>query len=289
MVSFRVLKQIEQQSDFWITALFVWSIIVGNYVVKRGLLMKDYTDYNAKIVDSWVEEGWEWGKPVSHEEYAAATKGDFKLVLTPNVAIPDDWYPSPIKGKKILGLASGGGQQMPILTALGGICTVFDYSQKQLDAEKLVAEREGYDIDIVRGDMTKPLPFADNSFDMIIQPVANCYIEDVQPVWNECYRVLKPGGRMIAGLDNGINYIFDKAETKLFQKLPYNPLKDSSVNKEFPIEEEGVQFSHTLNEQLRGQIKAGFQIVDLYEDTNSEGRLHDFNVPTFWASYVVKR
>lgn len=249
----------------------------------------DYTKYNSKIIDQWVNEGWEWGKPVSHEEYMAAKNGKFKLVLTPNRAIPDDWYPNPLKGQKILGLASGGGQQMPILSALGGICTVFDYSQKQLDAEKLVAEREGYQIEMIRGDMTKKLPFADESFDMIIQPVANSYIEDVQHVWDESYRILKPGGRLLVGLDNGINYIFDKTETKLYRPLPYNPLKDAEVNKEFPPEEEGYQFSHTLDEQLRGQIKAGFQIVDLYEDTNSEGKLHDYNIPTFWACYSVKK
>lgn len=251
--------------------------------------MEDYTKYNSKIIDQWVNEGWEWGRPIGHEEYVAAQKGDFKMVLTPNRAIPDEWYPQPIAGKKILGLASGGGQQMPIFAAQKAICTVFDYSQKQLDAEIEVSKREGYKIDVVRGDMTKPLPFSDGSFDMIIQPVANCYIEDVQPVWNESFRILKKGGRLLVGMDNGINYIFDKTETKLFNKLPYNPLKDNSVNKEFPIEEEGVQFSHTLDEQLRGQIKAGFQIVDLYEDTNSEGKLHDYNIPTFWASYAVKR
>lgn len=211
------------------------------------------------------------------------------MVLTPTKQIPKDWFPNPIKNQKVLGLASGGGQQMPILAALGADCTVFDYSQKQLDAEKLVADREGYQIEIVRGDMTKHLPFADNSFDMIIQPVANSYIEDVQHVWDESYRILKPGGRLLVGLDNGINYIFDKTETTLYHPLPYNPLKDDSVNKDFPIEEEGIQFSHTLDEQLRGQIKAGFQIVDLYEDTNSEGKLHDYNIPTFWASYSIKK
>jgi len=103
----------------------------------------DYTDFNSKIIDGWVNEGWEWGKPISHEEYLAAQKGDFKMVLTPNVDIPKDWFPEPIKHQKILGLASGGGQQMPILAALGADCTVFDYSQKQLDAETEVAQREG--------------------------------------------------------------------------------------------------------------------------------------------------
>jgi SAM-dependent methyltransferase len=248
----------------------------------------DYTKYNSKIIDGWVEEGWEWGKPISHQEYLNAIKGKFKMVLTPNREIPINWFFKPMKGVKALGLASGGGQQMPILNALGAECTVFDFSQKQLEAEKLVAERENYQIEMIQGDMTKPLPFVDNSFDMIIQPVANCYIEDVQPVWNECYRILKPGGRLLVGMDNGINYIFDKTETKLYHPLPYNPLKNDVVNKDFPIEEEGIQFSHTLDEQLRGQIKAGFKIVDLYEDTNSEGKLKDYNIPTFWASYSVK-
>jgi len=251
--------------------------------------MDNYTDFNSKIIDGWVNEGWEWGKPISHEEFTEAKKGNFKLVLTPNIAVPNDWYPKDMSGQKILGLASGGGQQMPILTALGAECTVFDYSQKQLDAETEVAKREGYDINVVRGDMTKKLPFDDESFDMIIQPVANCYVEDVQHVWEESARVLKKGGRLLVGMDNGINYIFDKTETKLYHSLPYNPLKDDSVNEEFPPEEEGIQFSHTLDEQLRGQIKAGFQIVDLYEDTNSEGKLHDFNIPTFWASYSIKK
>lgn len=248
-----------------------------------------YTKFNSKIIDQWVEEGWEWGKPISHEEYVKAQKGEFRMVLTPNREIPRDWFPESLIGKRVLGLASGGGQQMPILAVLGADCTVFDYSQKQLDAEETVAKREGYDIEIIRGDMTKPLPFANASFDLIIQPVANCYIEDVQHVWEESHRILKKGGRLLVGMDNGINYIFDKTETKLYHALPYNPLQDDKIKEEFPLEENGIQFSHTLDEQLRGQIKAGFQIVDLYEDTNSEGKLHDFNIPTFWASYSVKK
>lgn len=249
----------------------------------------DYTKYNSKIIDQWVEDGWEWGKPISHEEYLKAKQGDFKMVLTPNRDIPKDWFPDPIKGQKILGLAAGGGQQMPIFAALGADCMVLDFSQKQLDSEKMVAEREGYQIKVVQADMTQRLPFEDESFDMIIQPVANSYIEDVQHVWDESARILRKGGRLLVGLDNGVNYIFDKTETKLYHALPYNPLKDPSVNKDFPIEEEGVQFSHTLDEQIRGQIKAGFQIVDLYEDTNNSGKLHDYNIPTFWASYAIKK
>ena len=108
--------------------------------------------------------------------------------------------------RQVLGLAAGGGQQMPIFAALGAKCTVLDYSEKQLESERMVAQRESYDITIVRADMTKRLPFDDNSFDLIFHPVSNCYVYAVLPIWRECARVLKPGGRLLAGLDNGFNY-----------------------------------------------------------------------------------
>ena len=33
----------------------------------------------------------------------------------------------------------------------------------------------------------------------------------------------------------------------------------------------GVQFSHSIEEQIAGQIRVGFEILDVYEDTNGEG------------------
>ena len=70
-------------------------------------------------------------------------------------------------------------------------CTILDISTKQLESERLVATREGYNINIIQADMTKRLPFDDNSFDIIFHPVSNVYIGDVYHVWNECFRVLK--------------------------------------------------------------------------------------------------
>lgn len=246
-----------------------------------------YTDINSKTIDRWIEEGWERGIPISHEIFTAAQNGSWDVVLTPVKPVPKDWFPV-MKGTKLLGLASGGGQQMPIFTALGAECTVFDYSQKQLESERLVAEREGYQINIVRGDMSKPLPFEDNSFDMIFHPVSNCYIEDVMHVWRECFRILKSGGILMAGLDNGINFIFDDEEKNLCHSLPFNPLKDERIYKELMDNNDGIQFSHTLEEQIRGQLKAGFILKDLYEDTNGSGRLHEMGIPTFWATLVYK-
>lgn len=245
-----------------------------------------YTEINAKTIDRWVDEGWEWGVPISHGQFSDALKDKWSMVLTPTKPVPKEWFPD-MGGKKVLGLASGGGQQMPIFAALGAECTVLDYSEKQIMSELAVADREGYKIDAIRADMTKALPFDDNSFDLIFHPVSNCYIEDVEHVWKECYRILKKGGRLMAGLDNGINFLFDD-EKEIKYRLPFNPLQNPELLKSLEKGDDGIQFSHTLEEQIRGQLKVGFKLLDLYEDTNGTGLLHEFGIPTFWATLAIK-
>lgn len=248
----------------------------------------NYTKLNSEFIDKWANEGWEWGQPIDHETFEKAKNNDWSVVLTPTKPVPKEWF-CEMKGAKVLGLASGGGQQMPIFSALGAECTVLDYSEKQLQSEKEVAKRESYEINLVKADMTKPLPFEDEAFDLIFHPVSNCYIEDVVHVWKECYRILKKGGILLAGLDNGINFIFDDEEEKLMNKLPFNPLKDKELYEKSLKNDWGIQFSHTIEEQIGGQLQAGFILTDIFEDINGQGRLHDFNVPTFYATRAVKK
>lgn len=221
-------------------------------------------------------------------DFRGGEGGALEVLLTPTKPVPHGWF-GELRGKRVLGLASGGGQQMPIFAALGAVCTVLDYSLRQLESERLTAEREGYEIEILRGDMTKPLPFADGSFDLIFHPVSNCYVEAVEPIWRECFRVLKPGGVLLAGLDNGINFLFaGEDETRVVNRLPFNPLKNPEQMAQLEADDCGVQFSHTLDEQLGGQLRAGFRLTDLYEDTNGEGRLHEMNIPSFIATRAVR-
>ena len=247
----------------------------------------NYQDINAKTIDRWVEEGWEWGIPVTHEIYEAALQGNWNVVLTPTKPVPHQWF-GDLKGKKVLGLASGGGQQMPIFAALGAECTVLDYSEKQLESEKMVAQREGYSIQIVRADMTKALPFSDEEFDLIFHPVSNCYVEKVEPIFRECFRVLKHRGILLCGLGNEVNYLVDEDETVISNEMPFNPLTNARYRKQLEEEDCGMQFSHTAEEQLGGQLKAGFILTDLFGDTNGEGRLHEMNVETYYATRAIK-
>ena len=99
-----------------------------------------------------------------------------------------------IKGKKVLCLASGGGQQSAMFSLLGADVTVVDISQGQLNGDMQAANHYGYTVKTVLGSMTDLSAFADESFDIVYQPISICFVPDVAAVYREVFRVLKKGG-----------------------------------------------------------------------------------------------
>ena len=192
--------------------------------------------------------------------------------MTPSKKVPADWFPSELKGKKVLLLAGGGGQQGPVLAAAGADVTVFDNSTGQLEKEKFVAERDGLEIKTVQGNMQDLSVFENESFDLIVHPWSNSYVDDILPVWKECARVLKKGGFLLSGFGSPLEYIFnqeklDKGELELENSIPYADIDhlDNPYIKQI-TEEGGLCWGHSVEEQIQGQISAGFAIIGFYED-----------------------
>ncbi|MCB0122414.1 MAG: class I SAM-dependent methyltransferase, partial [Caldilineaceae bacterium] len=177
----------------------------------------------------------EWTIPVSPDVIAAARQGRWQIILTPTKPVPAHWFP-PLMGKELLGLASGGGQQGPILAAAGARVTIFDNSPQQLAQDRYVAEREGLTLTTVEGDMADLSFFADESFDLIVHPCSNLFVPAVRPVWEECYRVLRLGGLLLAGFCNPINYIFDQQLADAGTLQVRYPLPYSDVGSLSPTE-----------------------------------------------------
>jgi 2-polyprenyl-3-methyl-5-hydroxy-6-metoxy-1,4-benzoquinol methylase len=131
----------------------------------------DIINHNRQAWDRQASEQREWSRPVTPELIAAARNGQWQARLTPG-DLPKGWLPA-IRGLKILCLASAGGQQAPILAAAGADVTVFDISERQLDQDRLVAEREGLTLSAVRGDMRDLSVFADGAFDIVFHPISS--------------------------------------------------------------------------------------------------------------------
>lgn len=256
-----------------------------------------YTEFNSKAWDSIVAEGCEWTKPISHEDYIKNINGTLKIYLTPSKPIPEKWWPDSIKNLKILCLACGGGQQTPILAGRGANCICFDNSANQLKQDQFVIDRESINYKLIKGDMTENFPFEDNYFDIIVYGFSNIYIKDIHHVWLECNRVLKKGGSLFSGLDNGINFLF-KNQSKLplivENKLPYNSLESQKSIEGYNgyNNNELIRFSHTIEEQIGGQLRAGFELIDLFEDRDTdetEGFLIKNYIPQYLTTWSIKK
>ena len=103
----------------------------------------DAVAYNRAAWDREVDSGSEWTRPVGPEVIARARAGDWSVVLIGYEPVPRDWFPADLAGVDVLCLASGGGQQGPVLAAAGAAVTVFDNSPQQLARDEEVAAREG--------------------------------------------------------------------------------------------------------------------------------------------------
>jgi SAM-dependent methyltransferase len=253
-------------------------------------------EYNSSAWDKLVEDKIKWSIPVSSEQIERARRGDWEIVLTPKKAVPREWF-GDIKNKDILGLASGGGQQMPILAAAGANVTSFDNSAKQLEQDKFVADRDKLKIVLEKGDSADLSRFADASFDLIFHPCSNCFMPNLAPIWRECFRVLRSGGALLTGFTKPEVFIFDaQAEEKegvlrVKNRLPYSDSENLAEAElaEIIAKNQPLEFSHTLEEQIGGQINAGFLIAGFYEDywTEDVYLLNKF-MPCFISTRAIK-
>ncbi|MBN2047656.1 MAG: class I SAM-dependent methyltransferase [Anaerolineaceae bacterium] len=253
----------------------------------------DIRKFNADGWDNHVDNQIEWTVPVSPEEIAEARKGNWSILLTSVKKVPKEWFP-PIEGADVLCLASGGGQQGPIFAAAGANVTVLDNSPRQLAQDRLVAEREGLAIHLIQGDMRDLSAFEDECFDLVYHPISNCYVPEVQPIWDEAFRVLRPGGVLLAGFVQPFQYIFDfnlwdEGRLKVVHKLPYNDLEDATDEElaKYVEEKTPLEFSHSLEELIGGQMKAGFILTGYYDDNQPGDILSDY-IPVYGATRAIK-
>ena len=99
----------------------------------------DPVAHNRAAWDREVDRDNEWTRPVGPDVIARARAGDWSVVLIGHQPVPRDWFPADLADAAVLGLASGGGQQGPVLAAAGGEAEYGDPGQ--VGGEPVAAHR----------------------------------------------------------------------------------------------------------------------------------------------------
>jgi SAM-dependent methyltransferase len=273
------------------------TVTIAVMLLRSALVKGSLMDVVAHNRNAWNEEvanGSEWTIPVTPEVIEKARRGDWELLLTESRPVPRSWFPE-LAGRKVLSLAGSGGQQAPILAAAGAIVTVLDNSERQLAQDQFVAQRDGLAIETLLGDMQDLSAIADGSFDLVFHPVSNIFVPDVKRVWCEVYRVLRPGGVLMTGCMNPIEFALDyelAENSGLLQvryEMPYSDV--TSITEQERVRLFGANapmvFGHTLEDLIGGQLDAGFVLTSFFEARRRKGPVSKY-LPSYFATRSVR-
>jgi SAM-dependent methyltransferase len=187
-----------------------------------------------------------------------------------------------VAGKDVLCLASGGGQQSAAFAVLGAHVTVLDLTEAQLAGDRLASAHYGLPIRTEQGDMRDLSRFANESFDLVWQPISINFIPDPLAVFREVSRVLRPGGLYRLDFHNPFVIGVDE-RSWVSQGYPLHDIyRDGEASLDYPAwevwdREDNVQevlgpreFRHTLSRMFNGLIAQGFVILGLWEEDSGK-------------------
>ena len=98
-----------------------------------------------------------------------------------------------LRGKRVLDVGAGTGRVVAELSKDGGIVTALDISTQMLERLKI---KKLKNVKTVVGD-AESLPFANNTFDLVVATFLVVHLKDPTRFFDEVYRVLKDGGKFI--------------------------------------------------------------------------------------------
>jgi SAM-dependent methyltransferase len=100
---------------------------------------------------------------------------------------------APAGGELILDAGCGTGRNLKPLFLAGSTAVGIDFSHRMLQ----VARRQRDNSPVALADLQASLPFFSRSFDAVLCALIGEHLGDLRVVFDEFYRILKPGGRLV--------------------------------------------------------------------------------------------
>ncbi|MFM9064691.1 MAG: class I SAM-dependent methyltransferase [Pirellula sp.] len=179
------------------------------------------------------------------------------------------WLGGNIRGWNVLCLAAGGGRQGPLYCAAGARVTVLDISSAMLQLDRQVSAHLGINYQIIQGEMSDLSMFRLDEFVLVAHPVSTCYVADVETVFTQVARVLRPGGLYISQHKQPMNLqaSLEMNQGRYVVETPVgNPAKSLAIGQSSLLREpDTVEFAHSLDAILGGICRAGMFIEAVSE------------------------
>jgi SAM-dependent methyltransferase len=105
-----------------------------------------------------------------------------------------------LERQRAIDLGCGSGVYSLRFAQLGADVAALDLSDAMIALAREKAQERGLSIDFQVADISRPLPFDRDQFDLVFTATALHYIEDLESFFSEAARVMKPGGRLIASV-----------------------------------------------------------------------------------------
>ncbi|MFH1686396.1 MAG: class I SAM-dependent methyltransferase [bacterium] len=226
--------------------------------------MDDIARHNKKYWDEATARNSEYTRPWLEldskvlQDYA---EGRIEVLPEPYTCVYPRQVLKAVVGKRVLCLASGGGQQSAVYGLLGAQVTSFDFNEHQLHADQEAAAHYGYDLSCVQGDMRDLGCFRDDSFDMVYHEISICFVPSVAEVYHEVARILSPGGSYRVGQINPATHGVEETSWNGRAYQVENACRPGRLD-----QADAREYRHLLSDQFNELIGAGFAIEGVFED-----------------------
>jgi len=223
--------------------------------------------YNQHVWEKWIKNGGEYTRPwldLKRDLLESFTRGEIEYLPEPYRYIYPQHIFRDLRGKNVLCLATGGGQQSTVFGLLGANVTVFDLTDGQLTGDRRAADHHGYRITTIQGDMRDLSCFPDESFDLVYQEISLVFIPDVREVYRQVARILRPGCHYRVGHCNPatlsvLHTSWDGTGYRMCE-----PYKGGRIQ---PVEDDdAIEFRHLFSDIFNGLVEAGLVIEGVWED-----------------------
>ena len=193
----------------------------------------------------------------------AFAEGNIPLLPEPFTCLFPASVFAAVWGKAVLCLASGGGQQSAAFGLLGAQVTVADLTAGQLEGDQKAAVYYGYSLNALQADMRDLSAIEVDTFDLVYQANSLAYVPDINPVFAEVARVLKPNGLYRVVFGNPATVAVQWDGKHYFIEAPFQ-------KKQFRREDGGLEFRHTTADIFNSLLQQGFSISQVFEEPYSQ-------------------